>query len=81
MRAAHACALSSPLLGRAARASVCSGVGAPRPHSRRYASWQGEFPNEQFVRFQAGKIFRVLLDGGRQQAIVKSDGTFAIYDV
>jgi hypothetical protein len=33
------------------------------------------------VRFQAGKIFRVLLDGGRQQAIVKSDGTFAIYDV
>jgi len=33
------------------------------------------------VRFQAGKIFRVLPDGGRQQAIVKSDGTFAIYDV
>ncbi len=64
-----------------ARASVCSGVGAPRPHSRRYASRQGEFPNEQLVRFQAGKIFRVLLDGGRQQAIVKSDGTFAIYDV
>jgi hypothetical protein len=42
---------------------------------------QGEFPNEQLVRAQADKVFRVLLDGGRQQAIVKSDGTFILYDV
>ena len=33
------------------------------------------------MRFQTGKMFRVLLDGGKQQAIVKTDGSFAIYDV
>jgi hypothetical protein len=80
LQVAHACALSRPLLGPT-RIRVQRRWCSPAPSLARYASRQGEFPNEQFVRFQAGKIFRVLLDGGRQQAIVKSDGTFAIYDV
>jgi hypothetical protein len=42
---------------------------------------QGEFPDERFLSFQRGKVFRVLLDGGKQQAIVRNDGSFAIYDV
>lgn len=42
---------------------------------------QGEFPNEQLVRAQTDKVFRVLLNGGSKQAIVKSDGTFVLYDV
>ena len=42
---------------------------------------QGEFPDERFLSFQRGKVFRVLLDGGKQQAIVRNDGSFSIYDV
>jgi len=55
-----------------ARVSYDAGVGS---------DGQGEFPNEQLVRAQTDKVFRVILDGGLQQTIVKSDGTFALYDV
>lgn len=33
------------------------------------------------MQFQQGKVFRVLLNGGVQQAPVRSDGSFAVYDV
>ena len=67
-------------------ACVCSRIfvraacGRTPPPSHVLSS-QGEFPNEQLVRFQTGKVFRVLLDGGKQQAIVKGDGSFTIFDV
>jgi hypothetical protein len=84
--------VQSSLLRYTAHCQTLVGGGVPHP-SHLVASTsaltselalpcvQGEFPNEQLVTFQTNKVFRVLLDGGKQQAIVKRDGSFAIYDV
>ncbi|KAJ1492582.1 hypothetical protein T484DRAFT_1770527 [Baffinella frigidus] len=57
-----------------------SGVNAD---GLRTATVTGFVSNEQFRKMfkQHGKVLRILLDGGAQQAPVRFDGSFSIYEV
>ncbi|EKX54339.1 hypothetical protein GUITHDRAFT_149982 [Guillardia theta CCMP2712] len=54
---------------------------APMGEMQRSISIEGSFSDEQFRALHKNNILRVMLDGGKQQAIARADGSFTIYDV
>uniref|UniRef100_A0A7S0F1Z4 ER membrane protein complex subunit 7 beta-sandwich domain-containing protein n=1 Tax=Hanusia phi TaxID=3032 RepID=A0A7S0F1Z4_9CRYP len=57
------------------------GAEVPLGEVQTSISIEGMFSDDQFRMLHKHTVLRVMLDGGKQQAIARADGSFTIYDV